>query len=1060
MQDHKAGSVNAYTDLWRTLGLSNEAYANDSEIRVSVYQEPFVAFYKYKSDDGKTDLYKCMGEFTMGPDKGDKYCFGYDNTEVTKLFSIEGSDNSPLHSLFRLPWNEDVTYNSSEEAFQYNGTNCWDLDSGSSTNNSEWITAYNFVYNTSTLIKPFDGTLDELIAAKATYALSGYQYWIAKTGDSNIYNLYYYDAKTDTFKFSINFYTQLVGQVFSYNDGDITNTVNLTADDISSASDNDAINTMFIKARIALFGQGIPAYFDLNDSLFHDCFIEVKAGTDNRAKNTYIYLMVAGGLFRWRQDDLDTIIVVDNEGKLHKPYWIEVHDKDASGNNYWNGETSVFHNNLESAFPNSMKSMMHSMLDAMRTLGGLKSGTYREQLYAYYLKYYVGIKEYFPEIVVNADQKRYDDAKLLDSSPVVDPLSQSLGDLYSCETSWFKKRIEYICSKYSYGEYSSAGTDVISFRGSGTMNFELTPALKLYPTIENGTSIVRGARTEAGEACPISFAIEGGDQPVTIEGASFLMSIGDLSGKHIFGDMSISAKMLKELILGNDTAANVVITITSLSLKNCPALQVLNIANITTFVNTTLNLSTCTHLKKCYANGTNFTQLVLPTGTTLNYVHFPSTNKYLLLKNLPVLATDGIVISDCLANIIDLLVIECPKIDALVLLASIMDAQAEQENHTLLHIRITGFNSTYSDATEGNAMLYRLLALTDGSYYGLDKEGVASTENYPKPVLEGSLTINANTYEYVKDNLQEYFGSLLTLTIIGKLYLKFADSAVEAICATNWGDGTGITKAECEAITTLGNKFQSNTEITSFDELKYFTNLLMSFNNTSFQSSSITSINLSLISKVGTVGNYYPYVFQNCVLLLKVIFSESTESIGTYAFKDCTKFNSELPKSIKYLGSMAIANTAYSYDIDLPNLTDITADVTNTPNEIAGFLIDGWFYNTKIERVTSLGSITRISRNSDNFYGGCLEGCILLKYVTLPATLQSIGCRTFYGDSALVYIKCLATTPPTIQSSLAFSNTNDTFIIYVPDDSVDAYKAASGWSSFASRIKGISEFSE
>jgi len=59
-----------------------------------------------------------MGEFTVGPDKGDKYCFGYDTTAYPGLISIEGSDNAPLPALFRVPWTTSkLVYSADEEAF-------------------------------------------------------------------------------------------------------------------------------------------------------------------------------------------------------------------------------------------------------------------------------------------------------------------------------------------------------------------------------------------------------------------------------------------------------------------------------------------------------------------------------------------------------------------------------------------------------------------------------------------------------------------------------------------------------------------------------------------------------------------------------------------------------------------------------------------------------------------------------------------------------------------------------------------------------------------------------
>lgn len=51
--------------------------------------------------------------------------------------------------------------------------------------------------------------------------------------------------------------------------------------------------------------------------------------------------------------------------------------------------------------------------------------------------------------------------------------------------------------------------------------------------------------------------------------------------------------------------------------------------------------------------------------------------------------------------------------------------------------------------------------------------------------------------------------------------INFADAEVKAICVKNWdtnGDGE-LSKTEAAAVTDLGNVFQSNKNINSFDEL-------------------------------------------------------------------------------------------------------------------------------------------------------------------------------------------------------------------------------------------------
>lgn len=119
MQDHKAGSVNAYDDLAKEIGLINEAQQDDPEIRTAVYQEPFIGFHKWVNEEGQT-MYTCMGCFTFGPDKGDKLCFGYNTSLYPQLLSVEGSDNAPLGALFRVPWNTSLrywAYNPDEEAY-------------------------------------------------------------------------------------------------------------------------------------------------------------------------------------------------------------------------------------------------------------------------------------------------------------------------------------------------------------------------------------------------------------------------------------------------------------------------------------------------------------------------------------------------------------------------------------------------------------------------------------------------------------------------------------------------------------------------------------------------------------------------------------------------------------------------------------------------------------------------------------------------------------------------------------------------------------------------------
>ena len=79
-----------------------------------------------------------------------------------------------------------------------------------------------------------------------------------------------------------------------------------------------------------------------------------------------------------------------------------------------------------------------------------------------------------------------------------------------------------------------------------------------------------------------------------------------------------------------------------------------------------------------------------------------------------------------------------------------------------------------------------------------------------------------------------------------------------------------------------------------------------------------------------------------------------------------------------------------------------------------------------------------------------------LKTVEIGTHVTDIYPWAFGGCSSLQYVIIRATTPPVLAATSAFTSTNNC-PIYVPNDSVDAYKGATNWSSFASRIHPLSE---
>ena len=79
--------------------------------------------------------------------------------------------------------------------------------------------------------------------------------------------------------------------------------------------------------------------------------------------------------------------------------------------------------------------------------------------------------------------------------------------------------------------------------------------------------------------------------------------------------------------------------------------------------------------------------------------------------------------------------------------------------------------------------------------------------------------------------------------------------------------------------------------------------------------------------------------------------------------------------------------------------------------------------------------------------------CTSLTSITIPDNVSEIGNYTFYGCTSLTSVYCKPITPPTGDSDM-FKNNASARKIYVPMASVDTYKAAQYWSTYANAIEG------
>ena len=154
--------------------------------------------------------------------------------------------------------------------------------------------------------------------------------------------------------------------------------------------------------------------------------------------------------------------------------------------------------------------------------------------------------------------------------------------------------------------------------------------------------------------------------------------------------------------------------------------------------------------------------------------------------------------------------------------------------------------------------------------------------------------------------------------------IKFADSEVKRICVENWdtnGDGElSYGEAEkVEIITSLhlNGPFIGNKDITSFDELKFFSNL-----KTLGYGAFKDCYNLSHISLPKGLKTIEPYAFENCALT-SIDLPEGLLSIEGWAFsmsngKTGNLQSINIPNSVTYIGGGAFSGSIIT-SISLPN---------------------------------------------------------------------------------------------------------------------------------------------
>lgn len=200
--------------------------------------------------------------------------------------------------------------------------------------------------------------------------------------------------------------------------------------------------------------------------------------------------------------------------------------------------------------------------------------------------------------------------------------------------------------------------------------------------------------------------------------------------------------------------------------------------------------------------------------------------------------------------------------------------------------------------------------------------------------------------------------------------------------------------------------------------------------------------------------------FQQCTSLQQTVDLSNITSIYDSAFAYCNKLIvSNLPKVTTLPSSCfcRIANTSITIpkeveDIgtwcfaDCANLSSVVFETGSNLKTISNFAFRG----IPISSITLPEGVTTLGIDA-------FSSCNSLTRVDIPSTVTSIGNNCFRYSSNSIRIICRATTPPTLGSEAINSLQYLTDYIYVPDASVSTYQSAARWSTYSSRIKGISQ---
>ena len=208
-------------------------------------------------------------------------------------------------------------------------------------------------------------------------------------------------------------------------------------------------------------------------------------------------------------------------------------------------------------------------------------------------------------------------------------------------------------------------------------------------------------------------------------------------------------------------------------------------------------------------------------------------------------------------------------------------------------------------------------------------------------------------------------------------------------------------------------------------------------------------------SSVKTIG---VGAFNFCSSLTSITLKEGLEHIEWNAFEDCRSLeNITFPNSLKTIGNYAFSNTLwyknhpngavyagnvfYKYKGDIPQNTSFVIKEGTVSISPYAFVKENYHEDYSLVSVSIPNSVEVIGE-------GAFYRCRALTSIVIPDGVTTIETLAFHYCKALKSVTCEAVNPPALSGSVFLSTPIADATLYVPAESIEAYKTAAQWKEF------------